>query len=73
MRVHKIKRRLCAVILTLLIVTGVIVAAGFVQKEKTDNTVFADFGQKKETIVLWYTDDALTDYLNSKALEFYLR
>jgi len=47
MRVHKIKRRLCAVILTLLIVTGVIVAAGFVQKEKTDNTVFADFGQKK--------------------------
>ena len=73
MRVHKIKRRLCAVILTLLIVTGVIVAAGFVQKEKTDNTVFADFGQKKETIVLWYTDDALTDYLNSKALEFYDR
>ena len=29
------------------------------------------FGSRKETIHLWYTDDALTDYLNSKALEFY--
>lgn len=26
---------------------------------------------RKETIHLWYTDDALTDYLSSKALEFY--
>lgn len=25
----------------------------------------------KETVRLWYTDDALTDYLNSKALGFY--
>ena len=26
---------------------------------------------RKETIHLWYTDDALTDYLNSKAVSFY--
>ncbi len=31
----------------------------------------SDFGNRKETIHLWYTDDALTDYLGSKALEFY--
>ena len=29
-----------------------------------------EFGNRKETIRLWYTDDALTDYLNSKTLEF---
>lgn len=27
-------------------------------------------GYHKETITLWYTDDALTDYLNSKAVSF---
>ncbi len=26
---------------------------------------------QKETVHLWYTDDALTDYLNSKAVSFY--
>lgn len=28
-------------------------------------------GLQKETIHLWYTDDAMTDYLNSKAVSFY--
>lgn len=30
-----------------------------------------DENTSKETIVLWYTDDALTDYLNSVALAYY--
>ncbi len=37
--------------------------------EKGD--LLSEHGSRKETVHLWYTDDALTDYLSSKALEFY--
>ena len=30
-----------------------------------------ELANRKETIHLWYTDDALTDYLSSKTLDFY--
>ncbi len=33
--------------------------------------MLSEHGNRKETVNLWYTDDALTDYLSSKALEFY--
>ncbi len=35
------------------------------------NNSLTELVNRKETIHLWYTDDALTDYLNSKTLEFY--
>lgn len=37
--------------------------------DKDENNTLDVF--QKETIHLWYTDDALTDYLNSKAVSFY--
>ena len=52
----------------ILIFAAVVIFAAYkmdaAQQGQTDNI-------KKETIRLWYTDDALTDYLSSKVLEFY--
>lgn len=67
MKHGKIKNRLLAVFFALLILAGAFAAAEYASgRERTDG-----FDHKKETLVLWYTDDALTDYFNSKALEFY--
>lgn len=71
MRHGKIKKRLLAVAVILLVLAAVLVITDLVREKKTDGNVLADLGRKKETIVLWYTDDALTDYLNNKALDFY--
>ena len=35
-----------------------------------DETASNALINKKETLILWYSDDALTPYLNSKTLEF---
>lgn len=67
MKHGKIGERLLLAVLILIFAAVVILAARQMNAEQqgqTDNT-------KKETIRLWYTDDALTDYLSSKVLEFY--
>ncbi len=72
MRHSRIKKRLLwgAVVLT---VAAVLSGAAFFYhvKRGAEGDSFSEFGNRKETIRLWYTDDALTAYLNSKALEFY--
>ncbi|MDE6218985.1 MAG: extracellular solute-binding protein, partial [Lachnospiraceae bacterium] len=72
MRHNKNKKRLLAVAAALVAV-GVIIAAVFLYRAALEGSGKSspEFGNRKETIHLWYTDDALTDYLNSKALEFY--
>ncbi|MDE5823690.1 MAG: sugar ABC transporter substrate-binding protein, partial [Lachnospiraceae bacterium] len=67
------KRLLCVIIV--LVIVAVIAAVVFFYRASLDGTgdTLSQFGNRKETIHLWYTDDALTDYLNSKALEFYGR
>lgn len=57
-----------------IIITGVLavmVLAGyfFAVNNKNEKTILTN--QHKETIHLWYTDDALTDFLNNKAVAFY--
>jgi len=67
MKHGKIGKRLLLAAVILVLAAAVIAMApriGKKQSDQTDNT-------KKETICLWYTDDTLTDYLNSKGLEFY--
>lgn len=63
-----ISKRLRAV---LFIVVGlclvIFVGSSFFQ---IDDEGVSLIGYHKETITLWYTDDALTDYLNSKAVSF---
>lgn len=58
-----------------LAAAAAICAAVFVYRASSggNGDALPEFGNRKETIRLWYTDDALTDYLNSKTLEFYER
>ncbi|MBQ7942753.1 MAG: extracellular solute-binding protein [Lachnospiraceae bacterium] len=65
------KKRLTSVVFVIafLVVVGTV---GFIFMNNEDNSDEYDFWTtRKETIQLWYTDDALTDYLNNKAVAFY--
>ena len=69
MKHAKIKERMFIVAAVLIATVIGLVATIFFNREQpasTDNS-------KKETIRLWYTDDAITDYLSSKTLDFYNR
>lgn len=72
MRHSRLKMRLpwVAAILSVVVVLAGAVFFYRVQSGKKEGAL-SGFGNRKETIHLWYTDDALTDYLNSKSLEFY--
>ena len=71
MRHNKVKKRLLGVLLLLLIVAAAYVGIELWQQKEADGeSALAVLEPKKETIILWYTDDALTDYLNNKALDF---
>lgn len=72
MRQSKMNKRLLYIVAALVVVA--VLAAAIVlyrTSSKGKNGALSELGNRKETIHLWYTDDALTDYLNSKALEFY--
>ncbi|MEZ3447326.1 MAG: extracellular solute-binding protein [Lachnospiraceae bacterium] len=75
MRHSRLKTRLLwvAVVLAVVVVLAGAVFLVHVQRGKKEGSLpeFGSRGSRKETIHLWYTDDALTDYLNSKTLEFY--
>lgn len=70
MKHKKIKNRLFGTVLLLLIVAAVFIAL-YINKNVSSPSEVLQSNAKKETIRLWYTDDELTDYLNSKALQFY--
>ena len=72
MRHDKIKMRLLGVAVLLLAVAVILLVYFFGVSPKDNGQSDKGLG-KKETIHLWYTDDALTDYLANKALEFYDR
>lgn len=67
MKHNKIMGRLFLAVLVLAAAAAAIMAALNIGGKQDMPAGFS----KKETIQLWYTDDALTDYLGSKALEFY--
>lgn len=72
MRHDRIKKRLLGVMAALMAAVVLLAAVFFYNTSlKKNGDSLPKFGNRKETIRLWYTDDALTDYLNSKALEFY--
>lgn len=62
-----LKNRLCIALLILCMLALEIYVGAINSKPVTEeNTFYA-----KDTIVLWYTDDTLTDFLNSVALAYY--
>lgn len=71
MKHNKIKLRLLGVAIVLLAVAIIVCIYFFGIPSDGNRRLSKGMAGRKETIHLWYTDDALTDYLNSKALEFY--
>lgn len=67
MKHGKIKKRMLIVAAVLIATAIGLIVTIVLNKEQP---VSADTS-KKETIHLWYTDDAITDYLSSKTLDFY--
>lgn len=64
----KKRKRLIAVLVLVLVLIAVCLFGIFYSKNNGQELSLTAF--HKETIHLWYTDDALTDYLNSKAVSF---
>ena len=64
-----VRKRLISVLAIALVLIALCLFGSSYIGNDSQNLRFSGF--HKETIHLWYTDDALTDYLNSKALSFY--
>ncbi len=72
MRYSRIKKRLLWAVIILTVAAILAGAVFFYQLQRGEKgDLLSEHGSRKETVHLWYTDDALTDYLSSKALEFY--
>ena len=66
MKHEKIKKRLLGVTAVLAVVFIILLASFLYQAlSQREGNSLSELGNRKETIHLWYTDDALTDYLNS--------
>lgn len=62
-----LKKRLFSVILVLAVCAGTLWTAGQPKEEVTEESLFS----AKETLYLWYTDDALTEYLTNMSAAYY--
>ncbi len=63
------KKRLISVLIIVAVLLFLCIFGRFFAASDGNNLSFGLF--QKETVQLWYTDDAMTDYLNSKAVSFY--
>ncbi len=62
------RRKLLAVLLVLCVLAGMIyVGQSGMTVQKEEEIVYAD---DKETIYFWYSDDSMTDFINSAAVSF---
>lgn len=61
------EHKMTSMLLVLVLLAGVWYAGAY--EGATDNGFISGYG--KDTIYLWYTDEELTDYINSAALAFY--
>ena len=67
----KIRGRIYSVILVLLLVFFVwLRGVQDLQPSQGSNQPSIGTGMQKETLYVWYTDEALTDYMNSMALSY---
>ena len=72
MRHDRIKKRMFGVAAALVAVVLVLLAVFWYRTStRSADRPMTELANRKETIHLWYTDDALTDYLSSKTLDFY--
>lgn len=62
-----ITKKICAVVVCMAMVVGVLLAQRYTSLDTEREEVFAH----NDSLVIWYTDDALTDYLNAMAVEYH--
>lgn len=67
-----LKKRIMSAAAVILGVAAIAYGSTFAMNtgENAENSQWSGVGGKKETIYFWYTDDAMTSYLNSAAVEF---
>ena len=71
MNSKRIGRRFAAAVVILFVIAVLLLGADrFILKNDSGDDKAA-VNLQKETLIVWYTDDALTDYLNNRALAFY--
>lgn len=65
-----LKKRLIAIIAVICVVAGTIAVSvsGMAISEKQESSMLAQ--NDKKTIYIWYTDEALSDYINSAAVSY---
>lgn len=63
------KRKWISVLVIIICTVIIVIAAVMLTRDNAGELNV--MSMRKETINIWYTDDALTDYLHSKAVEFY--
>lgn len=63
------RKRLLATAAVIVIAAAAIFAGTLGIREMEENTITSWFG-KKETIYFWYSDDTMTNYINSAAVSF---
>lgn len=66
-----LKSRLTAVLLLAVLLVAIVLTKGFAfHKEDIDESGGTEPSEKKETIHFWYSDESLSDYINSAAVAF---
>ncbi len=67
----KYKKQLVYALVILFLIAALMVAYFWFTENSSDGSTPSLGGMKKETLIVWYTDDALTEFLNNRALAFY--
>lgn len=66
----RVKRRIFAILIIALLVAGAIFAGRAGIRSMKEEINISSWFHKKETIYFWYSDDTLTNYINSAAVAF---
>ena len=68
-----LKKRIYAIIILVAVLAGVFYVgkSGIQLSQEEQKESFLKNSKKKDTLQFWYTDEALTDYLNASAVSYY--
>lgn len=68
-----LKKRIYAIIILVAVLAGVFYVgkSGIQLRQEEQKESFLKNSKKKDTLQFWYTDEALTDYLNAAAVSYY--
>ena len=68
-----LKKRIYAIIILVAVLAGVFYVgkSGIQLSQEEQKESFLKNSKKKDTLQFWYTDEALTDYLNAAAVSYY--